>query len=158
MSNTVHTQNLLPNPFLLNALTFTSAAPSYTVSGNGLDFRTSSVAVAPRIIQSSTSAITLGVPLTLTSTLTVSGTGNGQVNLNSVLTGAGGLTVGGSGAVSLGSGANTFAGAVNVNSGTLLLGNGAAIPTGRNVTVASGATFNTNGLSNAAAPPSARSR
>ncbi|MDB5319303.1 MAG: uncharacterized protein JWN40_934 [Phycisphaerales bacterium] len=144
------TQNLLPNPFLLNALIFTKSAPTYTISGNGLDFRTSSVAVAPQIVQNSATAITLVNPLTLTNNVTIAGTGIGALNLNGAVLGAGSLTINAVGPVLLGNSGNAFS-SLTIASGSLTLGNGAAIPAGRNVTIQSGGRFSTGGLSNTAA-------
>jgi fibronectin-binding autotransporter adhesin len=86
-------------------------------------------------------------------TLTAGSTGslqNGEIQVanavtdtvNGVLAGSVGLTKTGSGTLLLG-GANTYSGDTNVNAGTLAVTlSGAVIPSGGNVTVASGATFN----------------
>jgi autotransporter-associated beta strand protein len=60
----------------------------------------------------------------------------------------GGLTMNGTGTLILANSANIYTGGTIVNAGTLMLGSGTAIPAGGNVIVASGATFNTGGLSN----------
>ena len=58
----------------------------------------------------------------------------------------------GPGAVVLSHLDNTYTGGTYVEGGTLRLGNGSAIPTGGNVTVQTGAEFDTNGLSNFSSP------
>jgi fibronectin-binding autotransporter adhesin len=151
VGGTLLTQNLVTNPFLLNVITFNKIAPAYMISGNALDFRTSSVNVAPQIVQNSASAMTFATPMTLTSTLTIGGGNSGAVNLNGVLSGTGGLIDNAAGTVVLGNGSNSFTGGVFVNSGRVLLGSGTAIPTGRNVTVGATGTFSIGSLSNTSA-------
>ena len=72
------------------------------------------------------------------------------VNFNGAITNTAGtnsLTKIGTGTVVLGSGSNSYTGATVISAGTLKLGAANAIPNGSAVTVASGATLNTNALS-----------
>ncbi len=144
------TQNLAPNPFLLNSLSFNAASSGYTIGGNGIDFRFSTLVVAPHIDFNTTNSVTLNTPLTLTNNLAIFGVGSGALALNGAISGAGGITVNTFATVSLGNASNTFAGPLTVSNGTLVLGNGTAIPTGRNINVFSPGVFSTNGLSNTA--------
>lgn len=135
-------------PFVLNRMTFSAGGPAYTAVGNPLDFRTNSSAVGPRIVMDTDNAVTIGDPLMLTNSLTVNGGGTGILTLNGAISGVGSLSYAGNGTLSLGGSSNTYTGGTFVNSGTLLLSNGSAIQTGRNVTVAAGAVFDTGGFSN----------
>ena len=140
----------LANPFLLNNITFNSTSAAYNISGiSQLEFRNNISLASPTIVQNSANAITFSTPMLLSGNLAVNG--SGDVALNGGISGAGSITVNTAGTVTLGSGSNTFSGAINVNSGSLVLGNGQAIPTGRDVRVTSFATFSTAGLSNSAA-------
>ncbi len=97
----------------------------------------------------SANAVTIGDNCVLTNNLTVTGSGSGTLSLNGQISGAGSLTYSGAGTLSLGTIlGNTYSGGTVVDSGTLLLGAAGAIPVNGDVTVASGGTFNTNGLSN----------
>jgi autotransporter-associated beta strand protein len=147
--------NDLAGTFSLNSLTFTAAAPAYTLGGNPLAFQLSSF--LPAINQNSSSAVTINNNIS-TPGFSVQGTGTGTVTLNGAISGSGYVLVNlsAAGTVVLGGGSNTYTGtgftyATNVLGGTLQLGNGNAIPTGTHVYVTSGATFNTGGLSNSAA-------
>jgi fibronectin-binding autotransporter adhesin len=128
-------------PLALNSMTFTSAAPVYSLAGSGLNFQTSSTGVLPTITQNSANAVTIGVPVTLASNLTVGGTGS--LALNGTVGGPGSLIVTGPGTVTLGNGANTYAGGTVVNSGTVVVPSDGALGTG-NVT-GSGGTVNFTG-------------
>src|SRR2546421_2224638 len=138
----------IPNPFLLNTLTFTDTAPAYTINGNALDFHDSSTAVGARINYSA-SNITLNTPLTLSNNLLVSGTGGGTLALKGAISGPGGLTVDTFSFISLGA-ANSFAGPITVNNGSLLVSNAAAIPTRRDITVNVNGRFGIAGVSHSA--------
>ena len=80
--------------------------------------------------------------------------GNNSNSINSVIAGvsvnggAGSLTKVGAGTLILNNAGNTYPGGTIVSEGRLTLGVGNAIPAGTNVTVSTGAEFNTGGLSN----------
>src|SRR6267142_2576262 len=129
LGGTTLTQNLAPNPFVLNSLSFSASASSYVIGGNAFDFRLNTGGtLAPHIDLNTANAITLTNPLTFTNTFAVFGVGGGTLSLNGPISGAGGITVNTFGNVSLGSASNTFTGPVTVSNGTLALGNGTAIP------------------------------
>jgi fibronectin-binding autotransporter adhesin len=144
--------------FLLNQMTFTGTSPTYTLGGNGLDFRNDSSLNQPSIVMNSNNSVTISNALTLTGNTYVIGTGTGTIALNGVINGGGGLYYGGAGTLILGNATNSYSGAVGtyVFNGTLQLGSGSAIPAGGNVTVNPGATFNTGGLSNGTTTSSTR--
>jgi fibronectin-binding autotransporter adhesin len=123
--------NDVPGTFTLNALTFTSGSPVYTLSGNGLDFVTNSLGAPPRIATNSANSVTIGVALTLSSNLTVTGTGN--ITLNGPIGGSGSLTMVGAGTVTLGNAANNFTGGTVAQNGAILVAADSALGTG-NVT------------------------
>ena len=74
------------------------------------------------------------------------------LTISEAIGGSGGLIKAGPGMLVLG-GNNTYTGTTLVNAGTLRLGAGTAIPTGGNVTVASGAIFDIQGFSNSQDSP-----
>jgi fibronectin-binding autotransporter adhesin len=148
-------QNNIPGTLSLNRMTFDAGAPAYTISGNALNFVTSTSSVNPFIFQNSANPVTIGSNLVLTDRLTIDGTGVGVVTLSGTLSGAGGLDVSGAGMVVLGNGSNSFGGDVEVTSGTLSITSPNAIPGGRSVSVRQGAEFRIHPLlsgNNAAAP------
>jgi autotransporter-associated beta strand protein len=122
--------NDIPGTQTVNALTFTAAAPAYTLGGNGLNFQTGSGGAAPQVVSSSPNSVTFNVPLTLTNNLAVSGSGN--VTLAGPVGGTGGLTMNGTGTLSL-TGMSTYSGGTAVQSGTVAVASDAALGTG-NVT------------------------
>jgi autotransporter-associated beta strand protein len=119
--------NDLPGTLVLNAATFTTAAPAYALSGNPLEFRSNSAGALPQIVQNSPNAVTISTPVTLTNGLTVSGSGN--LSLTGVIGGPGTLTYSGAGTLTL-SGANTYSGGTSVLSGTMQVSGDAALGTG----------------------------
>jgi autotransporter-associated beta strand protein len=138
--------------FKLNYMTFTSAAPAYTLGGGFLSFQVNSGNIFPGISQNGSNPVTINNNIG-TSGLYVGGTGTGTVTLNGAVSGSGFLVVQTAGTVVLGNGSNTYTGAgwaasTFVYGGTLQLGSGTAIPTGTNVLVVPGGTFSTAGLSN----------
>ena len=118
-------------PLALNSMTFTAAAPVYSLAGIGLTFQTSSTGTPPTITQNSANGVTISVPVTLTNNLTVAG--SGSLALNGAIGGPGSLTVNGPGAVTLGNGANSYTGGTVVNGGTVVVATDGALGTG-NVT------------------------
>jgi fibronectin-binding autotransporter adhesin len=90
----------IANPSLtLNSIAFGSSAGAFTLGGNGLTF-VNNGSTLPALIQNSTSAQTVAVPLTLGNNLTVMGSGTAGLTLSGPVTGAGSLTM--SGAFNLG--------------------------------------------------------
>jgi autotransporter-associated beta strand protein len=148
-SNASMTDDLTANPFLLNAMTFLSGSPTYSLSattGNSLTFVNNSGGGAPSIVMNSPNNVTISGQMSI-SNLTVNGAGIGTLALSGPITG-GTLTMSGAGTLSLGSNNNSYAGGTFVTSGTVLLTNGLAIPGSGNVTVSGTGTFNTGGLTN----------
>jgi autotransporter-associated beta strand protein len=112
------------------------------VSATGLTFNTTGYTLA------GTGAITL----TATNGITLTGTNNATIS--AVIAGSSGLALQSGGVLTL-SGANTFTGSVSVNAGTLRVGaNGANVfNNGQNgITIASGATLDTNNQDLATVP------
>jgi autotransporter-associated beta strand protein len=83
------------------------------------------------------------------SNVIVGGALNGSINC--AIAGVGSLTKLGTGSLTLNNAGNSYSGGTVVSEGRLMLGAGAAIPAGTDVTVSAGAEFNTGGLSNAVA-------
>jgi autotransporter-associated beta strand protein len=125
--------NDIPGTMVLNSMTFNAGSPVYSLTGNGLNFQTSSNGTQPQIVQNSFNSVALNVPVTLTNNLTVSGSGN--LTLGGAVGGAGSLTMAGSGTLTL-SGANAYGGGTVVQNGTVSVNADAALGTG-NVTGAS---------------------
>jgi autotransporter-associated beta strand protein len=126
--------NDIPGTLILNQLAFTATAPIYTLTGNGLDFRTSDAGLAPQIVSASANPVTIGSAVTLTNNLTA--TGAGAVTLNGPISGAGGITYAGTGTLTLGNAGNTFVGGTVVQDGTLAVTADTAFGSGP-VTIAS---------------------
>ena len=127
--------------FNLNAMTFNAGAPTYSVSGNTLNFISSSSSVPPTFTTNSSNGVTINNVLSFTNTLMTTASGTGSVQFAGAISGAGGLTKSGSGALAL-SGFNTYTGSTTITGGTLLATNslGSATGTGA-VTVQSGGTL-----------------
>jgi autotransporter-associated beta strand protein len=136
-ANTQITFGATPNPVMtndisggltLNALTFNSGSPVYSLSGNGLTFQTSISGAAPTITQNSANAVTLNTAVTLTNGLTVSGAG--ALTLNGAVGGTGSVTMSGTGTLTLGNVANNYAGGTTIQNGTVQVAADAALGTG----------------------------
>ncbi len=110
----------LNNGFLLNQL---NVAATLTLAGtNGLAF-TANGTLLPQFNQNSSSLVTVNTPLSLTAMTSFGGTGGGEVDLASSISGSGGLTKANAGMLKLyGLTPNTYSGGTVVNSGTLHLG------------------------------------
>ena len=116
------TQNL-NNGFLLNQLNFGGAV---TLAGTNSLALSSNGATQPTLNQNSGSAVVISTPLSLAANTTLGGSGNGQVSLNGIITGAGSLTKTSSGTLTL-SAVNDYTGGTAVTAGTLNPhGNGSA--------------------------------
>ena len=110
----------LNNGFLLNQLNVTGAL---TLAGtNSLAF-TANGTLLPQFNQNSSSMVTVNTPLSLTAMTSFGGTGGGEVDLASSISGTGGLTKANAGMLKIyGLTPNTYSGGTIVNSGTLHLG------------------------------------
>ena len=115
-SGTYTVTNDLNNGFLLNqlnvagAVTFAGAnAPAF--AGNG--------PILPQLNQNSASAVTFNAPVILAAMTSLGGSGGGPVTINSMISGAGGLTVNNQGTLTLNYGTNTYSGGTILNAGTV---------------------------------------
>ena len=116
------TQNL-NHGFLLNQLNFGGAV---TLAGTNSLALSSNGATLPTLNQNSGSAVVISTPLNLAANTTLGGSGNGQLSLNGIITGAGSLTKTNSGTLTL-SAVNDYTGGTSVTAGTLNPhGNGSA--------------------------------
>jgi autotransporter-associated beta strand protein len=153
-ANTAMTAGNNGTPYQLNQMNFMAGGPAYTCGGNPLNFTANTSSVSPSIVMDTDAAVTIGDALTLTNNLFVTGAGGGNLRLNGVISGGGGLTYSGAGTLTLGSGSNTYTGGTVISSGTLALGaGGAPIPANTPVTVQGGATFDIAVSGNGSATP-----
>lgn len=118
--------------FILNSLTNNTSSSGFLIPAtNSLTFDGTS----PAIVNNGRGVFTIASSALLNATTAISGSGPGNIALNGVLSGGGGLTIGTTpsivttGMVVLG-GANTFSGGVTLNSGNLRLANNGALGTG----------------------------
>ncbi len=119
--------------FPLNSLSFDGNAGAFTLSGNLLDFFTSSSVtgnLAPRLVQNSANLETINNALRLNTTLTVSGSGSLLLG-GTIQTGSGttqGLTMAGGGTLTLTGNSNgSYAGVTTLQSGVLDVGSAGAL-------------------------------
>jgi autotransporter-associated beta strand protein len=120
--------NDLSGTLILNRLTFNAGAPAYSLTGNGLDFHANAAGTGPQIVVNSAAGVTITAPVTLTDSLTVTGSGN--LTLGGAVGGAGGLTKTGTGALTLGNSGNSYAGGTSVQAGTVAVAADAALGSG----------------------------
>ena len=128
----------IPGLFTMNQMTFAAGSPAYSLNGIGLTFQSSSAGSGPQIMDNSANGVTLSLPLTLTNSLTVNGTG--PLTVTNPIGGAGGLTVAGGGTLTLTSTSGSYSGGTNVVNGVLSVASDAALGTG-NVTGTSSGTL-----------------
>ncbi len=135
-----------------STLTLTSATTGISHSGSAQEKITTALALgASQTWQTtSTGALTVGGNGTVSlgaNTLTLTAGASGAIAVQNTITGSGGLVINGPGVVAL-RGENTFSGGVNVSgaTSTLNINSGTALgATAGTLTLASGATINTNG-------------
>ena len=128
--------NDLSTNYVLNQLNF---GDTVTIPlGNSIRF-TNNGAILPKLNQNSGNQVTIASPLSLTANTTLGGSGNGQVNISGVISGAGSLTKTNSGQLQL-TGVNTFTGGTLISAGTVTLGSQSGFGT-NSVTLAAGTTF-----------------
>jgi fibronectin-binding autotransporter adhesin len=123
----------IASSFRLNSLVFDANAGAFSLSGNALDFRTSSASVAPTIVISAATDIAVNNNLTLTNAVTVQGTSTNALTLGGAISGSGALTMQATGTLIV-SGNNSYSGGTNLNSGTLRLMNASALGTTGTIT------------------------
>ena len=119
-SGTYSVTNDLSNGFALNQL---NVAGAVTFAGtNSLAF-TANGPLLPQFKQNSASTVTLSIPVSLTAMTSFGGSNGGSVLLESLISGAGGLTKDNAGMLKLyGLNPNPYSGGTIVNNGTLHLG------------------------------------
>ncbi len=122
----------------INTLRFNATAGSFTLNATGSNALTFG-GVVPGIIQLSSNAQTVNIPLVLDSTTIVETSGAGALSLNGAISGDGGINKVGTGTLEL-AGANTYAGETTINAGTAILSHSTALgDTSAGTSVASGA-------------------
>jgi autotransporter-associated beta strand protein len=120
--------NDTPGTLTLNQMIFYAGSPTYTLSGNGLNFVTNDSGSSPQIVTNSSNSVTIGAAMTLTNSLAISGTGN--LTLSGAISGAGGLAKTGPGTLTLGSASNSFGGGVTLSGGVVAADNLATLGSG----------------------------
>jgi hypothetical protein len=117
----------LNNGFVFNQLNFAGAV---TLSGTNTIAPAGNGPLMPQINQKSANPVTLGVPVNLSTTTTLGGTGAGLLTLTGLISGPGGLVKDGPGGLRVHgydvnahtAAPNTFSGGTTINSGTLIWG------------------------------------
>lgn len=156
LSNTNNISNLVLSGMAFTAGGFTLGGNVLTNTGgvyDGVGNNTNAIIINLGAAQTFSNAA-MGTPLVFAANITNNGYaltigGDGDVYLNGIVGGSGGLVMSGSGTLRL-AGANTFAGGLTLNAGTVQLANAAAIPSGAgigDVTINSGGTLDLNGNS-----------
>jgi autotransporter-associated beta strand protein len=141
-----------PN-FILNQLQFAAGAVTiYGGAGTSLVFATSTGGVLPQLLNTSANGGTLNIAVVLGTNLLFGGAGTGALLVNSNLSGAGGLTMGGAYTLTLNA-SNSYGGGTVITNGTVKVGNvGAftnywAFGTNRTITVSGAGTLDLNNAS-----------
>ena len=106
----------LNNGFLLNQLNMGGAV---TIAGtNSLTFAANG-ALLPQFNQNSSSSVTVNTPLSLAAMTQFGGTSGGNVTINSLISGTGGLTRNNPGVLTINNINNTYSGGTVLNAGTV---------------------------------------
>lgn len=122
--------------FTLNSLNFTASAPAFTLSNNGLDFRSTQGGVRPAIGMDTASDVTLNGVVQFGSDLTIQGAGTGKLTFGGNLVGLAGnsLTMASAGTVSFAGPTNWVGGYFTVKKGTASITGGSTLSTARSGT------------------------
>ena len=126
-SGTYTVTNDLNNGFLLNQL---NLAGLITLAGTNSIAFAANGSLLPQFNQTSANAVIVNTPLTLNAMTNFGGTGGGQVTINSLISGTGGLTKNNAGTLTLNNTTNTYSGGTVLNDGIVNFpaGNGALTP------------------------------
>jgi len=108
----------LNSGFLLNQLHFSGSitlagAQSIAFSANG--------GTMPRLMQNSSGTVLINPPLTLQSTVTLAGNGNGQVTFAGIVSGAGGIIKDAAGTLRISQNNNTYSGGTTLSAGRVIM-------------------------------------
>ena len=114
-TGTYSVTNDLNSGFAVNELDFSGVV---TLSGNSISL-TANGPVLPQLNQNSANAIVINPPLNLAATTTFGGTGGGQVTINSLISGVGGLVVNSPGNLNIVNLVNTYGGDTILNAGNV---------------------------------------
>ncbi|MBX3742471.1 MAG: autotransporter-associated beta strand repeat-containing protein [Akkermansiaceae bacterium] len=124
--------------FLLNRLNFahigpeTGTAPTFTLFGDPLEFRTSSGSITPTLVFNTTGTVkplvTIQNDLILGNNIAVATETGNRGTLSGIISGSGALTKSGAGTLVL-TGANTYTGLTTVNGGSLAIQHNSALGT-----------------------------
>jgi autotransporter-associated beta strand protein len=119
-AGTVNTNVDMDQNYIVTGLTFNTNAGSFTISSAESD--TLTLASGSGVVNNSTNAQTLNVPVVLGAAQTINAA-SGDINVGGSISGTGALTKTGNNALTF-SADNTLDGVVNVNNGTLAITNG----------------------------------
>ena len=129
----------------------TAAGTSYAGitfnGGSAFILRGNRITLTNSIINNSAQSQTINLAMTLGATRTIN-TASGDIRINSVISGGGGLTKSGTEQLVL-SDTNTYTGATTVSNGTLIVNAGASIATSSSTTIGAGGHLKVNGTAGA---------
>ena len=116
--------NLANGGFLLNQFTFNNSPATALYGSNLLFVINNANAALPAFNQNGASNFTVNAGMILSNHITFAGTGTGNVTNSGVISGPGGLTMGGSAYTLVLNNANTYTNGTLLTAGTLQIGNG----------------------------------